>query len=1020
MGIRAIGIERRYGVPAKKVLRKARELELAEGHPIDATSSFKGHRLTKLLLALGVDLSEDEQLELEADGPEPGDPLPPDFEPRDDTALDMLPLAAAPRHPIYLHEDVLERLGDVGSDRVGPRTTHVLRQLGIQGRTRTTKGTRGAGKGWRRSPLGGNGGNHYYLWWAPRGAPVLANLGDELEQRSIVARIVRHHDETEALDAGDLGRYQPLDRADLVQGDGTLQPPWTEAQQRWARRTEPVRVLEGDPGAGKTTSLHLAMTLRQGERVLYLTFSERLRDRAREDSDLDADRGSAVEFLTLRELVIAIAGDAALDDEGGFIADATKLPRKTLGPWREHLHELYCELRAYAVGAAVPSRKSDLAAAERPLLSPEAYKAKRSDALGEQNVEAALAVLRALNKSDRDVVDRYFGSLGSAFAAGRRLLDDDEALTGLDFARWSEIDRIVVDEVQDLAPVEAAVVVELAARIARAHPERRLPTMLMAGDEGQTIRAAGFAWGWLKDLLRERLGVDPTHDQLTTSLRCPRKVALVLEHTESYYRRLEQAQRPSGSHRREIDETHQGHVRLCRLESEDELGQLLSGLRAVEACAVIELADTGFVADEVRLTPEIVKGLEFDVVVLLDAGRWLERIDAEGQRSREAGKGGTQRALWLRRAVDALRVAVSRTAGDLVFVERPGATARAVELLDELVAAADPARVDLQALLELLVTEEEDADLRLRSLLDRAEDMVEAAPLRAWDLAHTAVGQLGDLTLPDAVADAELRRDVQARALAIGFRLLGQHDRAAASLAGLAQKCEAWARAIGQPALAKAVERLARQPAAGAGPELDHLRGLGVRLAGLVADSELARELPRIVQVLEQRRRESVGRFEALLRAEPMAARGQLSGLATTLETFGVRGPKERADALRAEVAAALRRAGELDAALEAYRTSKTPMHAEIGEIFETKGLYVEAADDFEKAELYTDALRCYRKADDPKEAARMARLARLPEVEKLVAWRSEIGFRIASKPAGDLTFAEKDALRKALEKALA
>ena len=71
-------------------------------------------------------------------------------------------------HPLLLHEEVPDSVeNDLHLRR---RLGLVLQHLAAHGRTSIVKGCGGVNQGWRRSPLGGNRGMQYYLWWAPDGS----------------------------------------------------------------------------------------------------------------------------------------------------------------------------------------------------------------------------------------------------------------------------------------------------------------------------------------------------------------------------------------------------------------------------------------------------------------------------------------------------------------------------------------------------------------------------------------------------------------------------------------------------------------------------------------------------------------------------------------------------------------------------------------------------------------------------------------------------------------------------------
>ena len=59
------------------------------------------------------------------------------------------------------------------ANTVGRRAALLLQRLLVDLRRQYYKTTQGENRGWRRSPLGGNHGSHFYAWWAPRGAAPL-------------------------------------------------------------------------------------------------------------------------------------------------------------------------------------------------------------------------------------------------------------------------------------------------------------------------------------------------------------------------------------------------------------------------------------------------------------------------------------------------------------------------------------------------------------------------------------------------------------------------------------------------------------------------------------------------------------------------------------------------------------------------------------------------------------------------------------------------------------------------------
>src|SRR5205814_4761259 len=61
--------------------------------------------------------------------------------------------------------------------------------------------------------------------------------------------------------------------------------PWTQTQARFASARQPVRILKGHPGSGKTTALWHAADSTGAQRVLYITYSRDLAALARDYFD---------------------------------------------------------------------------------------------------------------------------------------------------------------------------------------------------------------------------------------------------------------------------------------------------------------------------------------------------------------------------------------------------------------------------------------------------------------------------------------------------------------------------------------------------------------------------------------------------------------------------------------------------------------------------------------------------------------------------------------------------------------
>lgn len=94
-------------------------------------------------------------------------------------------------YKIYCHQDVYDGMV---KHNLSPKTTMAIRQIIAFGYTSVAKGcSDSANKGWLRSPLGGSGGFHFYLWWTRKGSSPTKDT--TLDNQDIVIRSIRHHDD---------------------------------------------------------------------------------------------------------------------------------------------------------------------------------------------------------------------------------------------------------------------------------------------------------------------------------------------------------------------------------------------------------------------------------------------------------------------------------------------------------------------------------------------------------------------------------------------------------------------------------------------------------------------------------------------------------------------------------------------------------------------------------------------------------------------------------------------------------
>src|SRR5439155_23639156 len=254
--------------------------------------------------------------------------------------------------------------------------------------------------------------------------------------------------------------YLTLNVADMRAGEYAPEP-WTSPQIRFARSRSAARILKGHPGSGKTTALLHAADCSQAERVLYLTFSQELAGLAREYFDRFCSDARTFTVLTYSAFLRQLTdweGSATEPSEARaqFRRDLFSYQR-SLGAWSSDLDALYDELHAHAIGAALPEKSGRFPKAERMCLPESAYRTQRSRYLGPAADHAIDAMRRLERAGASPLADRYFPELALAWRAAQALVSKSNQINPalLDYG------CIAVDEVQDLTPIEAFVILAL-------------------------------------------------------------------------------------------------------------------------------------------------------------------------------------------------------------------------------------------------------------------------------------------------------------------------------------------------------------------------------------------------------------------------------------------------------------------------------------------------------------------------------------------------------------------------------
>lgn len=714
--------------------------------------------ITKVLQAGGWELASPEPAsadQVEPPTEEPPAPTRPD-PPADLSGIRFRSL----EHPLWIHPDVFE--GVSHDERLRRRLGIVLQHLAAHGRTSVVKGLADeANRGWWRSPLGGNQGNQFYLWWASQGARPVKAL--DVAPKSLLVRAVRHHDDHALLEARSLDEYVPLTQPDLA-GEDYVESAWTAAQLDFVHGDDPVRFVVGRPGAGKTTVLWKAIEARRGERVLYLTWSRELLGAAREHLHAFASEDVRVEYRDFVTLLSELCGRdvprlSLTESQAVLIPVLQRLPAATLGPWSGRERALHAEVRAFLVGRALPDHPDAAPWGALVRLRDAVYQTSRGKggAIGTVAARTLLDVAPAIE----EVAPAAFPELVAACQAIERLR------TGPLPSGLPSFDRIVVDEAQDLTLLELAVVTELCRALARSRGAS--PWLLLAGDEGQTVRPSGFDWGPVSDLVATRVGT-PKKYALDENLRCPARIAAVIDRASETYAQLVKQRRPA-KQRPSLGGQHvDAQVLHVVAERQSEAVALLLRLEDLEGVVVLSPNDElpAWLPAELRelvLTPAQAKGLEYQSVCLLDPGRVLQGLQErlEDARSRDLEEHAC------RTMIDQLRVALSRATETLAFVDvDPSQVERKASeaLLD------DPAPFDPEDLADHFEAHAVAPEERILERTTEARSLVGEKPARAWKRSLQAVRLLGDPELPGGVSDPVVRDEARHTLLATAARLL--------------------------------------------------------------------------------------------------------------------------------------------------------------------------------------------------------------------------------------------------------
>lgn len=316
---------------------------------------------------------------------------------------------------------------------------------------------------------------------------------------------------------------------------------------------------------------------------------------------------------------------------------------------------------------------------------------------------------------------------------------------------------------QDLTAIEAFVLLALAQKYSAG---RSAASLLLAGDEAQTVRPTDFEWAWLNDMLHATVG-QPQEFKLSVNLRSPRRIADVVNRVWDLYDYLHKQDRPSGTGYAEIDDEGPDQI-LYAAVSQTELPPLLSSLSSREGLALIAF-DKKDLPGEILpfvLSPAEAKGLDFHSICVVNGGSLLRHIVNERAF-------GVAEILSRRLAIDQLRVALSRPTERLLWVDAAleAATVKEVGRLLRPPAELALHPITAEALRTSLEEEELDLEERLQRCQKDAQQLVSVKPDMAWSRAQQAVGLLGSAGDLHCISDPAAREATYLTLAEVCFQL---------------------------------------------------------------------------------------------------------------------------------------------------------------------------------------------------------------------------------------------------------
>lgn len=935
------------------------------------------------------------------------------------TRLDQ-PMAANP-HPVFrneaprtilVHQEFIDWFYSPESEKqYVKRARFSLNKLLSHGYVTGSKSLSGLGKGWLRAGLGGGTGYSKYMWYATHTTAMGQELG--LQSHEIAVRLVREHDDNGlALNPGNRDEYEVLTPSD-IQSTDEHETGYTEQQISIALNIQgEVQTVRGYPGSGKTTSLLLAGEHAAAGKVLYITYSEKLARDAIEYFASFRPNGVDIEVLTFNTLLSVLENSEREDfsrtsnvQEAQNFLEAlqktksfTALVRKsqTAIDWEKSADELYAEIHAHCVGRALPIDFRNIPGTHNLALDSKNY----VESLDSIQLPFSVEVAKVIDAAhEKDLFKKHFPHLARARSLVRDVNEPPPT-------RLKGANCILVDEIQDLTYIEAFLLMNVVARIAV--NEGRMPRLVLAGDESQTVRPTDFEWGWLKDLVTLVFGkeVKISDIALSQNMRSPLQIAKFVEATRQQYSKFEKGDRPSGMTYTEVNDARIGRVRYCALETDEQLksivelfGQLPNSRLVYPGFSVPDSLVDDDELKSVIYTSEEVKGLDYDLVGVIDAGQRIDDLD-------ELIDDGLEN--FGRTLADQYRVAASRASETLILFDRNG-NDHASQIRDMCKGRAEiDLEIDDPDLIALELQGDYEPEELIQNLIDDVKNTIDNQPERAILRSRSIVRQFEKLAHAGPVSEDLKFQVYRTRGVASLVGLLRPNELTRVDLVELEKEAKSLLQKVDLGNSYIAVRDLATCTKSWA----DKAR-LSILDKACEQLDTIQLDLPEVFRMYE----ESLLRWLSQLETKDLPADigkvNEVLDVATDL-VLALENRHEYLnsliDQIRSTWSDQATTASRLNDALHLLNGMRERDYVRLASCHEKLKNYKDAADNWELSEEWEKAIYCYRQIPDLNKAILLAKEHNSPAFESL-KWlfdlRGEFRNRLETEPFGQVDLTE-------------